>query len=168
MLLLFSATSGGGIHLRGTRAATPAADSRCLSYCQYPGVPPPADWPGLKQTQSRTTETPNGSKPLTYPTLLVRSPNRNQLITNNNKSILRCGQHHVAAPFHPPSKEERVGWAGETTTLGLATRPINQQRAVPCSTRAPITRNKEGARGEYGRTSLLSASEYIKPFSSRR
>ena len=31
----------GGIHWRGPRAATPAADSQCLSYCQCPGVPPP-------------------------------------------------------------------------------------------------------------------------------
>ena len=42
MLLLFSATLGGGLHWRDTRAAAPAAASRLLSYCQNPGTPPPS------------------------------------------------------------------------------------------------------------------------------
>ena len=37
---------GGGFHWRDTRAAAPTAASRLLSYCQNPGTPPPADWPG--------------------------------------------------------------------------------------------------------------------------
>ena len=41
MLLIFSATLGGGLHWRDTRAAAPAASSRLLSYCQNPGTPPP-------------------------------------------------------------------------------------------------------------------------------
>ena len=40
MLSLFSETSGGGLHWRGTRAAAPAAVSRSPSHCQCPRVPP--------------------------------------------------------------------------------------------------------------------------------
>ena len=43
---------GGGFRWRDTRAAAPDAASRLLSYCQNPGVPRPADWPGLTHTQS--------------------------------------------------------------------------------------------------------------------
>ena len=38
---------------------------RTASTREFP--PPPANWPGLKHKQARTTETPNGSIPLTYP-----------------------------------------------------------------------------------------------------
>ena len=87
MLLLFAATSGGGIHWRGTRAATPAAESRCLSYCQYPGdsLPQSTGRGSYKRSLGRPRP-PMVVNQLTHPTLLVvRAPNRNQFITNKNK-----------------------------------------------------------------------------------
>ena len=42
VMLLFSATLGGGLHWHDTRAAAPAAASRLLSHCQNPGAPPPS------------------------------------------------------------------------------------------------------------------------------
>ena len=46
----------GGVHWRGTRAPTPAVDSRCLSYCHYPGVPPPQ--PTGRGSNTRSLERP--------------------------------------------------------------------------------------------------------------
>ena len=54
----------------------------------------------------------------------------------------------------------------QTTTVGLASRPINRQREVPCSTGAPITRSEEGARVACVR-SFLSPSDQVNPFSFR-
>ena len=78
---------GGGIHWRGTRAATPAAESRCLSYCQYPGdsLPQSTGRGSYKRSLGRPRP-PMVVNQLTHPTLLVvRAPNRNQFITNKNK-----------------------------------------------------------------------------------
>ena len=58
MLLLFSATLGGGFHWRDTRAGAPAAASRLLSYCQNPEAPPPSRLAGAR------THAVSGSPPM--------------------------------------------------------------------------------------------------------